>query len=94
MLAALRALCIMWTPPLVIPGPRLTPPLVILVMTRGVDCGAPPLLELLDRDIRVTMIQHKHFAIDTITVHPGLINLDGALTLSIQDFGTNRVFQC
>ena len=30
----LVALRIMWTPPLVIPGPRLTPPLVIPVKTR------------------------------------------------------------
>ena len=36
-------------PPLLLPGPGWTPPLVITVMTRGVE--PPPPLELLDRDI-------------------------------------------
>ena len=39
-------------PPLVLPGPGWTTPLVITVMTRGVEplWSSPP-LELLDRDI-------------------------------------------
>ena len=47
-------------PPLVLPGPGWTPPLVIAVMTSGVE--PPPILELLDRDIKLTTayLQHLH----------------------------------